>query len=264
MKQEQYKNLNWEEYQTYMNDSEEIYLAVEEEEHRVGLVNHNVGVFTLRNGIDLGDFEIESDGEASYIDRATVDSQMLLATTKAIADEELGADLKESFILHYERLNMLLVEEESGEYGVENRPAIHLPSDLKLVGLVRQIKQARRMGDNDIAKTLANEFVNLAKKYMQAEPKPTGSKEMRQLVCKELGLEYEILDDEDRKWSEENLQESVAQSLDIKERPSLIQTGNDKAYQSIIQNLQQAEVELNKAHHLSSEELMAQTLRLIK
>ncbi|HAT8506068.1 TPA: hypothetical protein I7217_16905 [Vibrio vulnificus] len=268
-----YKQLGWEEYQPYESTSEEIWLEHDDYDHYVGLVNHAIGVYTLRDGIELGHIDIISDGEESYVDRTSVEAKQLLAVTKALSDEELGADLKESFINHYQDLcilaeksnNLQTTESDSKdeELGFEERPALHLASDKELLTLIRQIKQAQRFGDKEEVSKRASEFIEILKQRMNGEPKPTGVRELKYKLYKEIGLEFEPEDDEDREWLAQNqISESVYGSIDITTRPKLTQS--DKAYQSILNNLHQAEVELNKAHHMSSKELLAKTLELMK
>ncbi len=257
-----YKQLGWEEYQPYENTSEEIWLEHDDYDHSVGLVNHPVGVYTLRDGIELGEFDFAIEDGESYVDRASVEPKRLLATLRALSDEELGADLKESFINHYDGLCQL-VENSNESYGLELRPAIHLPSDSTLLSLIRQIKQAQRFGEKEEVSRLVQEFINVINQYMQGEPKPTGVRELKYKLYKEIGVEFEPEDDEDREWLAQNqITESVHGSIDKTERPKLTQS--DKAYQSILRNLHQAEAEMNKAHHMSSEELIAKTLELVK
>ncbi|MGR5138556.1 hypothetical protein [Vibrio jasicida] len=265
-----YKQLGWDDYQPYTKASEEIYFTIDNDEHRVGLVNHAVGAYTLRDGVELGEFDIESNGEESYVDRASVEPKRLLAVTKALIDEDMGADLQESFITHYqdlctitEGLNTQNSSIDTDDYRLEKRPALHLASDKELLTLIRQIKQAQRFGDKEEVSKRASEFIKTLKQRMNGEPKPTGVKELRQIAHIELGIEYETIDNEDRDWLKGNkINESISGQIDVKKRPSIIQS--DNAYQSILKNLYQAEVELNKAHHMSSEELIAKTLELVK
>ncbi|MDC5812834.1 hypothetical protein OPW07_24240 [Vibrio europaeus] len=254
-----YKHLSWDDYQPYSNGSEEIYLTINESDHRVGLINREANTFTLRDGIDLGVFEVKSEAGISYIDRATVEPKMLLATTRALAEEELGADLSECFESNYEGLCRLV----ENEIGAEIRPAIHLPSDPVLLTLIRQIKQAKRVGEIDEASAKTLEFIDVLTQCKQAEPTPTGVKELARILFTELGVEFEPEDEEDKAWLAKQEITEAYQQVGVKgTRPRI--TPPDSAYQSILKNLHQAEVELHKAQHMSRDELIAQTLRLVK